>query len=141
MNECLCAIYMTITDSLRASLIYWLNTKYDTELFKKKIPWCSISSPQRQIKVTIIKKKSVKFYHSDWRWTLKWLMLFIAEGGRTFQWTVLLLTWPINPLQFPALTAQTPATVMSCYHVIFNIMTITLKGACSSLITDTEKMQ
>lgn len=38
------------------------------------------------------------------------------EGGRTFQWTSLLLTWPIKHLQFPTLTALTPAPVMSCFH-------------------------
>lgn len=39
-----------------------------------------------------------------------------SEGGRTLHWTYLLLTWPVNHLQFPALTALTPATVMSYYH-------------------------
>lgn len=60
-------------------------------------------------------------WRDGWGWS--WLHLntwmvdaIHRDGGRTSQWTSPLLTWPIKRLQFPALTALTPATVMSCYH-------------------------
>lgn len=60
------------------------------------------------------------------------------EGGRAFQWTSLLWTWPVKHLQFPTLTALTPATVMSCYRggLLCSNIVVILQRTSSSLIMD-----
>lgn len=117
------------------SLIYRSNSKFDETV--------QINYHYKG-KMGVVVIKVIKVWNLTTVTGYTWMVDAIhREASRTFQWTSLLWSWPIKHLQFPTLTALTPATVMSCYHdnLPYSNITVIVKGPSSSLIMDMKKVQ